>query len=161
MADEIHHRPGVLTKITDVTLQFLRPLNFVFGGLTIFCGVYNLILSFDLTFGFVFRSLLSMVFTSFLGLLILAGDIPRLGFIQHSCRFLLMTMGRGIFNIFVGAWVYSLGLMRLFTFPSIMCWVTFIVIYLMSLRQHSNRFFTLLGSAFSWRSVYCFPYHRR
>lgn len=124
--------------------KFLTPINFAFGGLTILCGHWSIRLGFSLIefafFSGFFRLVLAAFFTYFLGLLLIAGDIPQFAFMQQHCKFLTMTLGRGVFNIFTGAWVYSL--MATGTgFQAVLGWIDFVVtfIYFMTFSHHFFR----------------------
>lgn len=103
---------ATLTKVMDFVTKFMRPLNFIFGGATIAWGVINLLYSFSFGFDIILRAALSCAFTCILGLLLLVGEIPRLGFVKDQCKFLIICLGRGLFDIFIGGWIYSLPFIR-------------------------------------------------
>lgn len=102
---------GPIAKFISIMTNIMRPMNFMLGCAVCVVGVLLFITKlFSATaFSFaVFRVMLNMIFTCFLGLLLLAGDIPRLTFIHDNCKFLIIYMGRGLFNIFVGGWIFGL-----------------------------------------------------
>ena len=130
MSDSPAPETSTCTKVFDWVTKFMRPLNFTFGALTIACGVYNFILSFESDFGTVLRCCLSCIFTVILGLLLLVGEIPRLAIVKENCKFLILFLGRGLFDIFVGGWVYSLAFLHTTAsaLPNILYYINWIVI---------------------------------
>eukprot|EP00331_Platyophrya_macrostoma_P030260 CAMPEP_0176441380 /NCGR_PEP_ID=MMETSP0127-20121128/21160_1 /TAXON_ID=938130 /ORGANISM="Platyophrya macrostoma, Strain WH" /LENGTH=135 /DNA_ID=CAMNT_0017826141 /DNA_START=60 /DNA_END=467 /DNA_ORIENTATION=+ len=83
--------------------KILRPLNMIAGIGTIAVGVLYILAFHQAN---TFRGILYVIFTSSLGLLLLAGDL-NLSAIKNHCKFLITYIGRGFFNIFVGGWVFG------------------------------------------------------
>ena len=98
---------GPCVQIIDVMKKVMRPLNVVLGISTIALPIWII---FPLSGPTVevwamFKLVLHAIFTGFLGLLLLAGEIRQLTFIQENCKFLIIFMGRGLYNIFCGRMV--------------------------------------------------------
>ena len=129
-------------RFVDLMSKVLRPLNFVGGVGTIATAVFVL-----LYVGFNFQQVLNLYFTSLLGLLLLAGDL-NLRPINENCKFLITLLGRGLYDIFVGGWVYSLRAVYVpndpdRSFDNIIALITYVV-YLVT--YHTSVFFyAILG----------------
>ena len=82
--------------------SILRPLNALGGLGAIAVSVFLLFTKVN-----VFYSLLNLFFVGTLGILLLAGEF-NLDIINNNCKFLVTFLGRGLFNIFVGSWVFGL-----------------------------------------------------
>lgn len=91
------------SKFVQFMSRILRPLNFLGGIGTITVAL----MLFFIVHHELFRNTLNLMFTGLLGLLLLAGEF-NIGSINRNCKFLITYLGRGLFDIFVGGWVYNL-----------------------------------------------------
>ena len=94
------HQPQ--NKFVLYMSKLLRPLNFIGGVGTIATAVFVLMFQ-----GLTFRPFLNLFFTSLLGVLLLAGEF-NWKVINDNCKFLITLLGRVLYDLFVGGWVYSL-----------------------------------------------------
>lgn len=89
-------------KFVRAMNTLLKPCNFIAGLGVIATGViFLLALKPEM-----FKGILYVVFTTSLGLLLLAGDL-NLKTINENCKFLVTYVGRGLFNLFVAGWVFG------------------------------------------------------
>lgn len=89
-------------KCVQIMSLVLRPLNFISGVGAIAVGVLVL-----LDWGITLRTLLNLAVTTTFGLILLAGEF-NLTVINENCKFMTTFFGRGMYNVFIGGWVYSL-----------------------------------------------------
>ena len=137
-----------LEKCVDIFKKILKPLNFIGGLGTVAVAVFYL-----LVVPFTFRSMLNLFFTGTLGVLLVAGDF-NLETINQNCKFLTTFIGRGLYNVFVGAWIYGLhalfvddGIQALFSLVSFIVYLVsvnynvFIILFLRSSRTQTDLVF--------------------
>lgn len=90
------------SRFVEIMSKILRPLNFLGGIGAIVVGFLVLLVG-----GATFRTLLNLVFTTVLGVLLLAGEF-NLNVVNENCKFLATFLGRGFYDIFVGGWIFGL-----------------------------------------------------